>query len=242
MDRFQLCRALRAAGVPEAYYDIPGCTSGPRPPGDRYFLEERDGQWIVGVSERGTREVLERFPDEDGACRRLHARLTDEGPPLVEATPEEIDVLLHDAEGIQRRAREDFERALAEARRRDPGTTAPGDGDRTDPPLVEATPEEIDVLLHDAEGIQRRAREDFERALAEARRRDPGTTAPGDGDRTDPPLVEATPEEIDVLLHDAEGIQRRAREDFERALAEARRRAAERPAGDDGRTDPPRRR
>ncbi|MGW3355950.1 hypothetical protein ACWDFL_11095 [Streptomyces bungoensis] len=184
MDRFQLCRALRAAGVPEAYYDIPGCTPGPRPPGDRYFLEERDGQWIVGVSERGTREVLERFPDEDGACRRLHARLTDEGPPPVEATPEEIDVLLHDVEGIQRRAREAFERALAEARRRDTGH--PGDDDRADPPPVEATPEEIDVLLHDAEGIQRRAREDFERALAEARRRAAGRPG-GDDGRTEPP-------------------------------------------------------
>ncbi|MEU2053357.1 hypothetical protein, partial [Streptomyces bungoensis] len=132
MDRFQLCRALRAAGVPEAYYDIPGCTPAPRPPGDRYVLEQRDGQWIVGVRERGTHEVLERFPDEDRACRWLHARLTDEGPPPVEATPEEIDVLLHDAEGTQRRAREDFERALAEARRRGTGNTAAA-GDLTEP-------------------------------------------------------------------------------------------------------------
>ncbi|MET7380876.1 hypothetical protein ABZT08_18990 [Streptomyces sp. NPDC005526] len=133
MDRFQLCRALRAAGVPETYYEIPGCTHGPHPPTDRYFLEERGGVWVVGIHERGSREVLERFPDEDGACRWLHDRLTDEGPPPVPATPEEIDALLHDSEGIQRRAREEFERALAESRRRTHEGPAADDG-RPEPP------------------------------------------------------------------------------------------------------------
>ncbi|MFI1162600.1 hypothetical protein ACH4UM_03080 [Streptomyces sp. NPDC020801] len=121
MDRSQLCKALRAAGVPEAYYEIPGCTHGPHLAADRYFLEERGGLWCVGVHERGTREVVERFTDEDRACRWLHDRLTDEGPASVQATPEEMDALLHHSDGIQRRAREELERALAEARRRTSG-------------------------------------------------------------------------------------------------------------------------
>ncbi|MGW5211208.1 hypothetical protein ACWEQO_08355 [Streptomyces sp. NPDC004051] len=133
MDRLQLCQALRAAGVPEAYYEIPGCTHGRRPVTDRYFLEERDGQWVVGIHERGTREVLERFPAEDRACRWLHERLTAEGPPPVTATPAEIDALLHDSDGIQRRAREEFERALAEARRHPEESPAAEEG-RTEPP------------------------------------------------------------------------------------------------------------
>ena len=29
MDRFQLYQDLRAAGVPEAYYEIPDCSHGP---------------------------------------------------------------------------------------------------------------------------------------------------------------------------------------------------------------------
>lgn len=132
MDRFQLCQALRVAGVPEASYEIPGCTPRQRPVTDRYFLEERDGQWVVGIHERGTREVLERFPAEDRACRWLHERLTAEGPPPVTATPAEIDALLHDSDGPQRRAREEFERALAEARGRAEESSA-ADG-RTEPP------------------------------------------------------------------------------------------------------------
>ncbi|MFE1248781.1 hypothetical protein [Streptomyces sp. NPDC058735] len=117
MDRFELCRALRAAGVPEAYYEVPGCPGGPSAD-DRYFLEERDGLWCVGVHERGSREVFERFADEDRACRWLLDRLTDRGPAPVPLTPEERELLLHDSDGIQRRAREELERALAEAGRR----------------------------------------------------------------------------------------------------------------------------
>ena len=131
MDRFQLCQALRAAGVPEAYYEIPGCPHGPHL-ADRYFLEECADLWCVGVHERGSREVFERFTDEDRACRWLYDRLTGEGPPPVPATPAEMDALLHDSDGIQRRAREELERALAEARRRtcekppaDEGATKP---------------------------------------------------------------------------------------------------------------------
>ncbi|MEU5098404.1 hypothetical protein [Streptomyces sp. NPDC020996] len=91
MDRHELCEALRAAGVPAGLYEIVGC---PAPPGtprpeDRLYLEEDDGGWVVGVRQRGVRTALERFDDEDRACRSLYARLTDPGPPSVPLTPEE---------------------------------------------------------------------------------------------------------------------------------------------------------
>ncbi|WP_454130590.1 hypothetical protein [Kitasatospora aureofaciens] len=44
---------------------------------------------------------------------------------------------------------------------------------------------------------------------------------------------------MDALLHDSDGIQRRAREQFERALAEARRRTLQEPAAADGPAEPP---
>jgi hypothetical protein len=147
MDRFQLCQALRAARVPDAYYEIPG---GPHAPysADRYFLEERATVWVVGVHERGSKKVLERFAHEDEACQWLFDRLTDEGPPPVPATSEEAAALLHGSDDIQRRARREFERALAEARRRavvgdDDGNDVNdvndvnddgNDGGRTEPP------------------------------------------------------------------------------------------------------------
>ncbi|MEU9242863.1 hypothetical protein [Streptomyces shenzhenensis] len=91
MDRHELHEALRAARVPAGLYEIAGC---PVPPGtprpeDRLYLEEDDGAWVVGVRQRGVRTVLERFDDEDRACRSLYARLTAPGPPSVPLTPEE---------------------------------------------------------------------------------------------------------------------------------------------------------
>ncbi|MFF3940217.1 hypothetical protein [Streptomyces phaeofaciens] len=118
MDRHQLCEALSAAGVPAGLYEIadcPGSPGGPRPE-DRLYLEKQAGEWVVGVQQRGMRTVLERFPDEDQACRSLYAELTDGGPPPSPLTPEETEELLHDSEGIQRRAREQLARALEAAR------------------------------------------------------------------------------------------------------------------------------
>ncbi|MFF3764481.1 hypothetical protein ACFYYR_10400 [Streptomyces sp. NPDC001922] len=117
MDRFQLCEALRAAGVPAAHYEIPGCP-GDRRPTESYFLRAEGSAWLVGVHERGERRVLERFTDEDAACRWLYDRLTYEGPPPTGLTPEERDELLHDSDGIQRRARRELDRALAAERER----------------------------------------------------------------------------------------------------------------------------
>jgi hypothetical protein len=117
MDRHQLCEALHAAGVPAGLYEIPGC---PGPPGgarqeDRLYLEEQAGEWVVGVRQRGARTVLARFPDEDRACRSLHARLTDEGPSPSPLTAGEAAELAHGAEGVQRRAQEQLARALRAA-------------------------------------------------------------------------------------------------------------------------------
>lgn len=129
MDRQLLYEALKAAGVPAGLYEIAGC---PRPDVPRsevwLYLEEEAGEWVVGVQERGVRTVLERFPDEDHACRGLYARLTDEGPPQSPLTPEETAELLFDSEAIQRRAREQLARALHAARRR------PRDGPHRSPP------------------------------------------------------------------------------------------------------------
>lgn len=131
MDRRRLCEALSAAGVPAGLYEIadcPGSLGGPRPE-DRLYLEEQAGEWVVGVQQRGMRTVLERFPDEDRACRSLYAQLTGSSSlpsspsspsPL---TPEETEELLHDSEGIQRRAREQLARALEAARRPPQGDT-----------------------------------------------------------------------------------------------------------------------
>ncbi|MEU5062032.1 MULTISPECIES: hypothetical protein [unclassified Streptomyces] len=123
MDRHQLCEALRAAGVPDAHYEIPDCPGGP-PPHEGYYLAQRQGEWIVGVHERGRREVLKTFAGEGQACTWLYERLTDESPAPSRPTAAEMDELLHDSEGIELRAQEQLERALAERRR----------GTRPDPP------------------------------------------------------------------------------------------------------------
>ncbi|MFD3440471.1 hypothetical protein ACFWU3_23530 [Streptomyces sp. NPDC058685] len=81
------------------------------------YLTQRDDEWIVGVHERGRREVVETFADERRACAWLYERLTDEGPPPARPTVEERDELLHDSAGIERRAQEQLDRALAEKQR-----------------------------------------------------------------------------------------------------------------------------
>lgn len=126
MNRFELHRALRAAEVPDAYYEIPGCTHGPYP-ADRYFLEERPGGvWAVGVHERGTREAAACFPTESEACAWLYTRLTTDTPPPAEPTPEETETLLHRPEAPGRRAREAYERAIAERQAADEHPWNPG--------------------------------------------------------------------------------------------------------------------
>lgn len=124
MDRYELVEELRAAGVPAARYEIAGLPGGPWF-SDHLFLEERAAGWVVGFQERGRRGELERFPDEDRACRHFHRLLTDPGPPAVPLTPAECDEVLHHSEDIQRRAREELARALDAARRRPQGGAGP---------------------------------------------------------------------------------------------------------------------
>ncbi|MEV8035617.1 hypothetical protein [Streptomyces sp. NPDC086182] len=116
MDRFALCRALEAAGVPAASYEIAGCPGGLRA-AERYFLEGHDGDWTVGVHERGTHEVFERFADEGEACRWLYDRLIAESSAPAPATEAPADPG-GDSEALQRQADEELEQALAEMRRR----------------------------------------------------------------------------------------------------------------------------
>ncbi|WP_055587611.1 hypothetical protein [Peterkaempfera griseoplana] len=111
MDRHRLHEVLREAGVPEGRYEIQGCPGGPWP-ADRLYLEEQGGRWVVGVHERGRREVLERFEDEDRACRRFYRMLTDEGPPPVPLSAAEAERLLRSGEDVQRGAREEPASAL----------------------------------------------------------------------------------------------------------------------------------
>ncbi|MFI5964482.1 hypothetical protein ACIA8J_20175 [Streptomyces asoensis] len=106
MDRRQLCEALDAAGVPAGLYEIAGCPGSPDVPRpeDRLYLERRAGEWVVGVRQRGARTVWARFADEDQACRRLYAELTDPGPHPVPPSPEEAGQILRagDSEGSVR--------------------------------------------------------------------------------------------------------------------------------------------
>ncbi|MET8136308.1 hypothetical protein ABZV24_30950 [Streptomyces sp. NPDC005251] len=124
MDRFALCRALEAAGVPAASYEIADCPGGHRA-ADRYFLEGHDGEWTVGVHERGTHQVFERFADEDEACRWIHDRLTAESS-APEPAPEAPADPGRDAEALQRQADEELEQALTELRGR--AREEPGEG------------------------------------------------------------------------------------------------------------------
>ncbi|MFD5820054.1 hypothetical protein [Streptomyces sp. NPDC127038] len=129
MDRFALCRTLREAGVPAASYEIADCP-GVRRAADRWFLDGHDGDWTVGVHERGAREVFERFTDEDEACRWLHDRLLGGEPPAPDPAPASRPpaagepagpVPGPDPEELQRRADAELEAALAALGRRTAG-------------------------------------------------------------------------------------------------------------------------
>ncbi|MEV6021192.1 MULTISPECIES: hypothetical protein [unclassified Streptomyces] len=137
MDRFALCRALREAGVPAASYEIADCP-GVRRAADRWFLDGREGDWSVGVHERGTREVFERFTDEDEACRWLHDRLLGAEPPATDPAPAsgEPDGPEPDPEALQRRADDELDAALDALRRgaAGPGGEHPGEATEDDGP------------------------------------------------------------------------------------------------------------
>ncbi|MFB7247623.1 hypothetical protein CW362_32455 [Streptomyces populi] len=137
MDRFALYRALGAARVPAASYEIVDCP-GPRLAADRYFLDGHAGDWAVGVHERGNREVFERFADEDEACRWMYDRLVVTEPASV---PEEPVGRVPDPGALQRQADDDLEAALAAMRRRADGRSG---GERPGEPGAERSAERPD--------------------------------------------------------------------------------------------------
>ncbi|MEV3933307.1 hypothetical protein [Streptomyces sp. NPDC053728] len=110
MNRTELTEHLRREGVPDALYEIPGVHPVALQLDAYYVLRPEGDAWPVLMRQRGQEEVITRFATEAEACRYLYDTLTG-APPPVPGGPERIDRLLADADEIQRRAEEDFERA-----------------------------------------------------------------------------------------------------------------------------------
>lgn len=110
MNTAELTERLRSKGVPDALYEIPGVHAVPVQLDAYYVLRPEGDAWPVLLRQRGADEVIARFGTEAEACRYLYDVLTDVPPP-VPGGPERVDRLLADAEEIQRRAEEDFDRA-----------------------------------------------------------------------------------------------------------------------------------
>ncbi|MEV5952649.1 hypothetical protein AB0M11_02520 [Streptomyces sp. NPDC051987] len=110
MDRAELVDRLRAADVPEAFYDIDGVHAVPVQPDAYFFLrQEAAAAWTVGLRQRSQDSVLRRFGTEADACAYLYDKLTRSTPPPT-AAAEPLDDLLANAEEIQRQAWEDYHR------------------------------------------------------------------------------------------------------------------------------------
>ncbi len=110
MDRCELVRALNRAGVADPLYEIPGVHEPWMRIDAFYVLRRADRDWTVGLNERGTEEVLERFPTEEGACRYLFELLVPPGGPPPPGPGSAAEVLRH-ADEIQRQAWEQFRQA-----------------------------------------------------------------------------------------------------------------------------------
>ncbi|MFI6421219.1 hypothetical protein ACIBG6_27890 [Streptomyces sp. NPDC050842] len=81
-NRHALARALREAGVPEAYYWIEGVHEPAPTPPDFVYLRTRPGGagdgttvWETGVYERGTHEPVATHTTEAEACTHLRTLL-----------------------------------------------------------------------------------------------------------------------------------------------------------------------
>ncbi len=75
MDRVELRDALRDAGIADELNELAGMHLAGRQGDEFNFLEERDGEWIVGAQERGRRDVIAKFSSEDEACRFFYKKL-----------------------------------------------------------------------------------------------------------------------------------------------------------------------
>ena len=69
----ELAALLRRHGVPDYLHALDGSLG----PGECYGLERLDDSWAVYYSERGHKNVLDRVPSEDAACRRLLKYIDD---------------------------------------------------------------------------------------------------------------------------------------------------------------------
>ncbi|MDT0548072.1 MULTISPECIES: hypothetical protein [Streptomyces] len=118
MDRRELVRTLRADGIPDALYDIPGVHDIPVQPDAYYFLRPAAGGWTVGLRERSRDRDTRWFSSEDAACRELRAKLSASPAPSP-AGGEAVEDVLAESEEIRRRAWQDFERALREREQRE---------------------------------------------------------------------------------------------------------------------------
>lgn len=122
MDRTELRDRLRRLGIPDDLYELTGMHSGSRSDLSFPFLEQRSGEWVVGVEERGRRGVVRRFATEDEACRFLYDRLVREAtaPPPAPQRPQD--------EERGRRITEELVRKLKDrSRRPNAGGTDRGD-------------------------------------------------------------------------------------------------------------------
>jgi hypothetical protein len=118
MDRRDVAAALSRAGLRE--YEIPGVHELEWRPSEFPYLRLEDGEWAVGICERGTYTAIRRFPREDEACGFLYALLTPAPPPApAELGEEESCELIAGAEENQRAAWEAYRRARGEHGPRD---------------------------------------------------------------------------------------------------------------------------
>ncbi|MGW1722707.1 hypothetical protein ACWCQK_07190 [Streptomyces sp. NPDC002306] len=110
MDSAELVGRLREAGVPDAFYDIPGAHDVSVQPADAsYFLRPEADGWTVGVRQRSEDSVIRRFATEAEACAYLYdALIRSLSRPSGPA--QSLDDLLADAGEIQRQAWADFHR------------------------------------------------------------------------------------------------------------------------------------
>lgn len=67
-----LQQALEHLEIPPGRYSLTGGM-----PEDGFGIKRQGQRWIVYYSERGSRFEVERFDDEDTACRRLWTLVTD---------------------------------------------------------------------------------------------------------------------------------------------------------------------
>ncbi|MDA3629647.1 hypothetical protein [Saccharopolyspora oryzae] len=112
MDRIELVEALRAAGVPDGEYLIPGGPASGGPRADAYYvLREESGAYLVSLWERGAEETAARFASEDEACRYLYGRLAQRAPAPPPDSAQIIEDLMARREEIQREARDQYDQA-----------------------------------------------------------------------------------------------------------------------------------